>query len=338
VREVADETKIKLTPEELGQLLHVRQHHPDLLEACYKGRFHMNQLTEEGVKLGIRYYHNAIAIDSTDYLPYLGLALGYSLAGHVSSIIPDAAERAAENAHHALALDPDLPEAYVVLASHPLYTEWDFDATERYLRRALDLNQNIAMAHYHFGWYTMLSDDLEGAVAEFKISEEIDPMDVTYPANLAGIYAWIGDFEKALEEVERALELNPMYPMAYWIKGMAYSGVGMHEEAIETQEKGLAISPGFENGLGVAYALAGQRDKALEIADTLISYNYPWYTWGIADIYAALGDNDQAIHWIEEAYRQRQDFFPWFKNYVMFQPLLNDPRFTEIINRIDYPE
>ena len=112
----------------------------------------------------------------------------------------------------------------------------------------------------------------------------------------------------------------------------------MHEEAIAAQEKGLAIAPGMENGLGVAYALAGQEEKALEIADTLISYNYPWYFWGIADIYAALGDYDNAIYWIEECYNQRHDFFPWFKNYVIFQPMYNDPRFTEIINRIDYPE
>ncbi len=95
-REVADKTKIKLTPEELEQLLNVRQHRPDLLEACYKGRFHMNQLTPEGVELGIKFYNDAIAIDSTDYLPYLGLALGYSLTGHLSGVVPDAAERAIE--------------------------------------------------------------------------------------------------------------------------------------------------------------------------------------------------------------------------------------------------
>jgi len=336
-REVADETEIKLTSEDLEQLLNVRRHQPDLLDACYKGRFHMNQLTREGMELGIRFYHDAIAIDSTDYLPYLGLALGYSLAGHTSGVIPDAAERAAENALHALALDPDLPEAYVVLASHPLYTDWDFDAAEKYLLHALDLNQNIAMAHYHLAYFSLLSDNLEKAVAEMKIAMEIDPMDVTYPTNVAAMFAWVGQFEEALKEVEKALELNPVYPMALWVKGMAYSGVGMHEEAIATQEKGLAISPGFENGLGVAYALAGENDKALEIAETLISYNYAWYTWGIADIYTALGDYDNAVHWIEEAYNQRQDFFPWFKNYVIFQPLHNDPRFTEIINRIDYP-
>jgi len=338
IREIADETKIKLTPEQLKQLLNVRQHQPDLLEACYKGRFHMNQLTEEGVELGIKFYNDAIAIDSTDYMPYLGLALGYSLTGHLSGVVPDAGERAIENAHKALALDSALAEAYVVLATKPLYTDWDFDEAEQYLLSALELNQNIAIAHYHLGWLRMLGDDLEGAVAEFKISVEIEPMDPTYPNNLAAIYGWIGQYEEALEIVQEALELNPGHPGALATQGIAYSGLGMHEEAIATQERVQAIAEGYENGLGVAYALAGQRDQALEIIDKLESYGYSYYYWGIADVYAALGEYDSAIHWIEECYNARQDYFPWFKNYARFEPMFNDPRFKEIINRIDYPD
>jgi len=338
IREIADETKIKLTPEQLKQLLNVRQHQPDLLEACYKGRFHMNQLTEEGVELGIKFYNDAIAIDSTDYMPYLGLALGYSLTGHLSGVVPDAGERAIENAHKALALDSALAEAYVVLATKPLYTDWDFDEAEQYLLSALELNQNIAIAHYHLGWLRMLGDDLEGAVAEFKISVEIEPMDPTYPNNLAAIYGWIGQYEEALEIVQEALELNPGHPGALATQGIAYSGLGMHEEAIATQERVQAIAEGYENGLGVAYALAGQRDQALEIIDKLESYGYSYYYWGIADVYAALGEIDSAIHWIEECYNARQDYFPWFKNYARFEPMFNDPRFKEIINRIDYPD
>jgi len=338
VREIADETKIKLKPEELEQLLNVRRHQPDLLEACYKGRFHMNQLTEEGVELGIKFYNDAIAIDSTDYMPYLGLALGYSLTGHLSGAVPDAGERAIENAHKALALDSTLAEAYVVLATKPLYTDWDFDEAERYLLHALELNQNIAIAHYHLGWLRMLGDDLEGAVAEFKISVEIEPMDPTYPNNLAAIYGWIGKYEEALKNAEEALKLNPGHPGALSTQGFAYSGLGMYEEAIATQERVQTIAEGYENGLGVAYALAGQRDKALEIIDKLKSYGYSYYYWGIADVYAALGDYDSAIHWIDECYNARQDYFPWFKHYVMFEPMYNDPRFIEIINRIEYPD
>jgi len=337
-RQIASEVKIKLTAGEQKQLTTARQHDPNLLEAIYKGKFYMNQLTPEGFKLGIKFYDDAIAIDPTDPLPYLGLALGYSLAGHVSGIVPDAAERAISNAKQALALDSTLAEAYVVLATRSLYTDWDFIAAERYLKRALDLNHNIPMAHYHYGWFWMLSNDLEKAIAEFKVSIEIDPVDVTYTSNLATIYVWIGQYEEAFEEAQKALELNPIYPMGLWALGSAYAGLGMYDEAIETHKKGLAISPGFENGLGVAYAVSGQREKALEVAAELEETNYPWYTWGIAEIYATLGDTDKAIYWIEKASEQRHDFTPWFNSYVNFKSLFEDPRFKEVIQRLNLPE
>ena len=333
-REIADETKIKLTPEELEQLIKVRQHRPDLLEACFKGRFYMNQLTEEGVELGIRFYNDAIAIDSTDPLPYLGLALGYSLTGHLSGVVPDAAERAIDYAHKALALDSTLAEAYVVLAWWPLYKDWDFEAAERYLLRALELNQNIAIAHYHLGWFKMLSDDVEGADAEFRIAMEIDPLNVIHPSSLAGIYGWTGQHEKALELGKR------FAPEDLRIQSHAFSGLGMHEEAIATMERVLAIAPGpgTERNFAIVYARAGQRDKAIEIVDTLISYNYSFYFWNIATIYAALGDYDEAIHWLEECYNVRHAYFPFTKYNGLFQPLYDDPRFVEIFERLDYPE
>jgi tetratricopeptide (TPR) repeat protein len=338
VRQIASEVKIKLTPSERTQLKSDRKHNPALLEAVYKGRFHMNQLTPEGFKLGLKFLEEAIAIDSLDPLPYIGLAHGYSLAGHVSGLVPNAAELAVENAHKALAIDSTLAEAYVVLATGPLYTEWDFPKAERYLKRALDLNHNIAMAHYHYGWYWLAADRLDKAIAEFEISKEIDPADVTYTANLAGAYIWIGQYEKGLEEVENALELNPVYPMAVWTKGTAYAKMGRYVEAIEIHEKGLAASPGFENGLGTAYALAGQKENALEVIAQLEDMGLTWYTWAIAEIFTAMGEYDSAIYWVEEAVERRHDFAPWFKVYALFEPLYGDPRFQEIVNRINYPE
>ena len=102
--------------------------------------------------------------------------------------------------------------------------------------------------------------------------------------------------------------------MGLFVLGSAYTGLGMYDEAIETHKKGAAISPAFKHALGTAYALSGQRDMALEIATALEETNAAWYTWDIAEIYANLGDVDKAIYWIEEAYRLRHDFIPWYRN------------------------
>jgi tetratricopeptide (TPR) repeat protein len=340
VSHIIDGTKIKLTSQEANRLSIVQKHNPDLLKACAKGKYYMNKLTSEDFDRGIKFYNEAMAIDPTDPLPYLGLALGYSTAGHVSAVSSDASQRAIGYARQALDLDSTVAEAadaYVVLATRSLYTDWDFAATERYLKRAMELNPNIPMVHYHYGWFLMLSNNVDGTVTEFKRSIEIDPIDPTYTCNLASLYAWIGQYEDALAYGRKVLELDPNYPMAFWVIGSAYAGKGMYDEAIETCKKGIAISPDFEHGLGVVYALAGQKDKANEVAAKLEKINSYWYTWGIAEIYSALGDYDKAIHWIEEAYKQRHDFTPWFKYNFYFKPLYNDPRFKDIVNRLNLP-
>ena len=337
-RQIADEVKIKLKPRDREMLVEVRHRPAALLESVYKGKFYMSLLTREGFELGLKFYNDAIEIDPSDPLPYLGLALGYNNAGHVSGLAVEADRLAVEYALKALSLDSSLSEAHVVIASKALYREWDFTKGEQYLRLALEMNQNNAEAHYHYGWFWMLSDQLEKAVSELEIAVEIDPVNLLYIANLAGLYMWKGHWDKAIEYANMALELNSVYPLSLYVLGASYAGKGMFREAIEAHEKGVAINPSFKHGLGTVYALSGEKERALTIAEELELIQAPWYSWGIAEIYAALGEMDKAIYWIEEAYEKRQDFVPWFKNYIFYEPLKKDARFNEIVNSLDYPQ
>jgi len=336
-KNVAGEIKLELTPEEERNLARDRQHDPDLIQAVYKGKFYMDQLTPEGMQMGQKYYNEAIAIDPSDPLPYLGLALGYSSAGHVSSAVPDAGERAIAYAEKALALDSNLAEAYVVLAARALYTDWDFNLSQRYLKRATDLNPNHPMAHYHYGWLISLSNDMDGTVAEFKKTIEIEPIDPYYSSNLAWYYLWLGRYEDALTVATESLELNPNYHLNLFIIGTAYAELGDYDKSIEFHQKGLEISSSFKHGLGIAYARSGQREKALEIAVELEQFNYKWFSWGLAELYTVLGDHEKAMYWVEDAYKQRHDFIPWFKNAISLKPLHDDPRFREIVHSLNLP-
>jgi tetratricopeptide (TPR) repeat protein len=338
IAHIVERLQIRLTQNAEKNISVIRQHDPELKKACDKGKYYMNRLTTEDFEQGLKYYNEAMAIDPTDPLPYLGLALGYSTAGHVSNVAADASNRAVAYARQAIALDSTLAEAYIVLATRALYTDYDFVATKRYLKRAMELNNNLPMVHYHYGWYLMLSNNVDGAVSEFRKSIEIAPTDVTYTCNLASLYWWIGRYQEAFEESQKALQLDPNYPYAYAMLGAAYAGLGAYEKAIETHKKGLAISPGWESVLGVAYAMAGQRDKALEIASQLEKTNEKWYIWGIAEIYATLGDKEKALYWVEESYKRHHDFTPWFKYDACLKSLYDEPRFKDVINRLNLPE
>ncbi len=115
------------------------------------------------------------------------------------------------------------------------------------------------------------------------------------------------------------------------------SGLGKHDEAIEMHKKGVAIKPGFLCGLGMAYAAAGQRDNALEVAAQLEKKPTGWNSWGLSLIYAQLGDKEKTLYWIESMLEKRMDFIPWLRHDPSYKFLYKDKRFKEIVDGLNLP-
>ena len=340
VSRILKEMEVKATEEEEATIS-ARIVNPEVRKACARGSYYMSQLTQEGFDKGVEYFEEAIAIDPADPEPYIGLALGYGSAGHGAGIA--SLNMAKAYALKAIELDPDelhpnLADAHVVLAETYLYHDYDFVKAEHHLKRAIDLNPNSAPAHYTYGWYIALTNQVDEAADEMKKAMQINPLAPICPGYLAWMFQWFGRYEEAINYAEDALEINPNYPMSYYVLGMVYAELGRYEEAIDTLKKIYTPTSGYASGLGVAYALAGQKDKALEIAAEMEAQNMRWHTWGLADIYSALGDKDKAIYWVEEAYKLRHDFIPWIKNNPYYNKLADDPRFQDIVERLNLPE
>ena len=335
--------EVKTTEEEEQVLSAMRKVNPEVRKACARGQYHMNLLTPEGFETGIKYYKEAIGIDPADPEPYIGLSLGYSNAGHASGASEDAPALAMAYALKAIELDPEelhpsLADAHVVLATRYLYTEWDFARAEYHLRRAIDLNPNSSAAHYTYGWYLALGGNTEEAAGEMRKAARIDPLDPICPGYLAWLYLWFGKYDDAAKEAQNTLLVNPEYDMGSYVLGLSYANKGRFDEAIEILKKIYSPQSGFASGLGVAYALAGMRDKALETAAEMEQQNMMWHTWGLASIYVTLGEKEKALYWLEEAYKQRHDFTPWFRNDAAFKSLADEPKFREIIASLNLPE
>ncbi len=336
-KQIAKNIKADVTTQEQTYLNTNRPVNAELYKKYLQGVFYMNKLTKEDFEQGQKYMNEAIAIDPRDPLPYLGLALAYSNTGHASDAGVDLHRLSREYALKALELDSTLAEAYTVLATQYLYDDWDFPATEKALKQSIALNPNIASLHYTMGWYMLLKGERDVAEEEMKQAVEIEPLDPFCVGYLAWFYLYEGKLEEAIVYSQKALKLNPNDPMALYVLGSAYSEKGMHDQAIETHKKGIAIDQSYLCGLGVAYARAGKKKEALDIASEMVKANSSWYTWGLADIYAILGDKDKVIQWLETSYNQHDQFFPWSRMNRHYKAFNDDPRFQEIINRIQLP-
>ena len=337
-RAIARQIEITVTPDQETRLAARRPVNPETYEAYLKGMFHLNKMTPEGTEKGLAYLRQAIENDPAEPLAYAGLAGGYSIIGHGPAPSPEALPRAKAAALKALELDETLAEAHAVLAEVKLYYDWDWAGAEQALQRALELNPNLAEAHAHYAWYLARLGRLDEGLAEMKRAQELDPLAPIYSAFLGQQYWGAGLYEEAIDEARKSLELNPDFPIGLYVIGVVYATKGMYEESIAAHQKTYAVAPDWGWGLGHAYALAGRREEALNVLAELGEEYQQRNAWGVAEIYAALGEKDEAFRWLEKGYEYRHNWIPWIGWNPNYEPLRDDPRFGDLLRRMNLPE
>ena len=286
----------------------------------------------------------AVAIDSTEPRAWAGLADIYSLM-ELFTPVPraDAMPRAKAAALRALALDETLAEAHVALADITI-NEWDYPRGERSYLRALELNPNLPDAHIHYSWHLANFGTEDSAIATMKRGLALDPLSPLYTSWLAGMYWEFGRFDDAIREANKAMELQADFPVALFVLGLAHLDQGQHAEAIAYHERAVAKYPhqSMTWTLARTYALTGRTADARKIMARLESGGPPGdalHPWFIASAYAALGEDEKAMDWLEKAYEARILFLPNLLRERAaggtFRSLRTNPRFQALLKRLN---
>jgi len=332
---IASQIQVKLTPQEETRLTVSRSVDPETHELYLKGMYHMNKYTPDGFSKGFRYLHQAVEKDPNEPLTHAGLALGYDIIAHTPSPPPNPLSNARIYVAKALELDDNLAEAHLALAMIQVFADWDKPAAGLSFRRALELKPSLSLAHAQYAYYLLLNGRPDEGLIEMERAKELDPLSPINPAWKGWMYYWIGQNEEAIKEANESLELVPNFPIGLYILGCGYAAMGMYEEAIAAHQKAGMVSPDYGWALGQTYALAGRKNDALAIAAELDSQPKTWHTWGLAEIYTALGDKDKAFYWLEECFKQRHGYIQWLRCNSSFNPLHNDPRFEDLAERLN---
>jgi len=226
------------------------------------------------------------------------------------------------------------------LADFKLYGEWDWAGAEQGFKRTNELNPNLAMNHYHYAWYLALFGRLDEAIREHKRAQELDPFEPLHTVWLGYLYFWDGQFEKAMNEARKALDLNPDDPTSHWLMGEVYAEKEMYEEAIAAAQKAAELAPSeYRWALGRIYALTGQTEEARKIIAELEEKEAtPWGTLTLGQLCATLGEMDRAFQWLEAAYELHTAWLPWIRVDHITKPLRDDPRFKDLLRRMNLPE
>ena len=320
---------------------------PEAHNLYLKGRYLWNRRTSAGLASAAEYFRQAIACDPLYAPAYAGLADAYLLLGSYGYMPEVEALRETKAAvEKALQLDDRLAEAHAS-RGQVLRSERDWPGEEREYLRAIELNPNYATAHQ---WYATLLAALgrgEEALDEIRRAEELDPLSHAVSVT-AGIVRFVNrDYEGAIEQLEKTLELEPDYFSAYaWLLD-AYSEVGLYEDAIRAYEKLVEVRPdlpGSDLILAQIHARCGRREEALEILDQVErrGSDQPWS--GL--IYGLLGERTRAFELLErllddESWRMfvlYRSLFFYLKVGPWFDPLRSDPRFEGLLRRMNFHE
>jgi TolB-like protein/Flp pilus assembly protein TadD len=334
--QIARRVNLALSPDEEEKLGIDREINPECYKAYLRGMYQLNLLTPEGMEKGLEYLHEAVRMDPAEPFAHAGLALGYLEVAHGPLDPGDALTKAEAAATQAFKLDTTLAEIYSALGEVYLYELWQFDLAREYLEKALRINPNLAITHYHYSWALFLFGDMEGAIREHNLARKYDPFNPLHTAWLAVLYYSDGQVEKAIETALESLEIEPDYSAGYFALGMAYLQAGMPEKAIETHEKMYELYPWWAWGLGYTYAVTGHIAEAEAIIHQIERTELnTWNTLGLTWIYAGLGRMDDAIKWLN--YEPPSFGIPWVAVHIEFKELWKDPRFEEFLERLNLP-
>ena len=335
--EIAKKMNMDLSSEDIEKLPPPRQVNPASYKAYLRGMYHIHQLTPDGMKKGLEYFHEAIRIDPIDPFAYAGLALGYLEIGHGPFDPGDSYIKAAAAAFQAYKLDTTIAVVYTAMAELYTYSFWEFDKGEKYFKRALELNPNSDQAHYHYAWALYRFGRMEEAIVEHELAQKYAPFDPHITAFLGVLYGYDGRYEDAIREAEKSFEMQKDNPFGNFALGEIYLALGREDEAIEAHKKLAEVTPWFNWALGYTYALTNHRDEAEKILDELekIEVN-SWNALGRAVIYGALGKMDEAYKWL--AYEPHHAWVAWVICMPMFKPLREDQRYENFIKRFNLPK
>jgi TolB-like protein/Flp pilus assembly protein TadD len=334
---IAQKIDLDLLPQDLLKLPQAHMVNPQSYEAYSRGMAELEKTTEEGRKNGLEYLHEAVRVAPEDPIANAGLALGYLTVAHSPLDPGDALSKGEEFALKALNLDSTMAEVHASLAMAYLYKSWKFMEAEKHFKRALELNSNLDMAHYHYSWALYLWGRMEEAIEEHKLAQKYDPFNPLHTAWLGELYIIEGRYDDAVKEALESLEIQKDYAVGYFVLGSAYVKMGRIDEAINIHKKLAELYPVWNWALGLTYAVTNHIEEAEKILREIEARPIsPFNAFSRVVVNAALGNKDEAFKWL--AYEPHHGWIAWAAVLPWFKGLHGDPRFNEFVNKLNLPQ
>jgi TolB-like protein/Tfp pilus assembly protein PilF/predicted Ser/Thr protein kinase len=337
---IANEIKIAVTPQERERLASAPPVVPAAYEAYLKGRYYWNKDTEHDWLKARQFFEQATQLDPNYAPAYAGLADYYWL----TDVLPSAVRmpKAKMHALKALGIDSTLAEAHTSLGVVRYLADWNWPEAEREFRHALELDPGNVEAHRIYSAYLSEMGRAEEALAEVRRTQKLDPLSISTQVMIGWTFYFARRYDEAVGQCQEVVDLEPQSVNAHNCLGLSYLAKRMYEKAIEECQTAVSLS-GNDLARAVdlarAYALSGNKAGARNVLNEWHvhekrSYIPPYF---FAQVHVALGEKDQGLAWLEKAYSERDSHLVQLTVDPAFDSVRSDPRFQDLMRRLQLP-
>jgi len=340
-QEISRTLRLKLSRAEQSRIGDLHTANGEAYELYLKGRFYWNKRTGESLMKSVDYFNQAIEKDPGYALAYVGLADAYNVIPFYSVGTPqECYPKAKEAARRALEIDDTLAEAHTAMASVLMDYDWKLSESNKEFERAIALNPNYPNAHH---WYARenltIMGNFERALAEMRRAQELDPLSLIINANLGKAYFNARRYDEAIQQLRKTIEIDQTFFVAHHYLGSAYAMKGDYSDALSEYQKAHQLNesdPHVVALTGRLYAVTGKRAEALSTITQLKSMATQRYVpdYSLALVYGALGEKDQAFELLEKSYRDHTVDMLTLYYDPLIDNLRSDPRFADLQRRV----
>ena len=342
-RAIAQEIRVKVTPEEEARLARSHVVDPRAYESYLRGRQHWNKRNDEGLLRSLEYFREAIDLDPDWATARVGLADAYCVIGFYGTLPPgDSFPKGKIAATAALRMDDQLAEAYSALGYVQHYYEWDWAAAERSFHRALELNDGSAYIHLFYANMLAAMGRHEEAIRTVTRGHELDPLSMIIRAARAWMHFFARDLDAAVPLIEELMEREPDFSTAFLWASPIYEVRGEYDKALRVAIRGgemTARNPWALSGMGRALAKMGRGSEAeailAELRDVASRRYVSPYDLGL--VCEARGMDDEAFAQLERCYEGRANMLVLLGVDPRWDRLRPDARFGELERRMRFP-
>lgn len=338
-RDIANALEITLSDSEASRIDNEPTQSPEAYKAFKQGQMFLyrggGQVEELKKAEGL--FKKAIELDPKFCRAYVGMAetyLEYIFWGRESS--SKMLELATTPAHMALAINSNDGGTFGVLGVISYY-KYEKELAILHLKKAIEINPSYVNAYNKLAWIYAFEGNLKLMEENFNKVLKLDPLSPKYIGDMGQAYYFLGEFQKAVDLMDKSLEKFPNNNMLMWMKASNLSGLGKYKEAIKIYTS-RSVAANTNWMLGYCYAMIGEKEKAEKILEYQLSKRELRYVPPImiAAIYMGLGDKENTLTWLEKDYEEGGLglFFWGLKQDIKYESLRKDPRFIALLEVI----